>query len=147
MMNALANLKLVAVKRSTPQSPAQQRRTKLCKKLHEQMQLATAQAEGRVYAPAKFKTVTDAETGVKRSIESVKKVKQWWWTDGDGKLNLSVRYGAKVLELAKGKNAIEIASAAELVPTLTVIKQAVEDGSLDAQIEAASNKLRSGFKK
>jgi hypothetical protein len=52
-----------------------------------------------------------------------------------------------VLELAKGKNAIEIASAAELVPTLTVIKQAVEDGSLDAQIEAASNKLRSGFKK
>jgi len=146
-MNALANLKLVAVKRSTPQSPAQQRRTKLCKKLHEQMQLATAQAEGRVYAPAKFKTVTDAETGVKRSIESVKKVKQWWWTDGDGKLNLSVRYGAKVLELAKGKNAIEIASAAELVPTLTVIKQAVEDGSLDAQIEAASNKLRSGFKK
>jgi len=146
-MNALANLKLVASKRSTPQSPAQQRRTKLCKKLHEQMQLAAAQAEGRVYAPAKFKTVTDIETGAKRSIETVKKVKQWWWTDGDGKLNLSVRYGAKVLELAKGKNAIEIASASELVPTLTVIKQAVEDGSLDAQIEAASNKLRSGFKK
>ena len=146
-MNALANLKLVVAKRSTTQSPAQQRRSKLCKKLHEQMQLATAQAEGRVYAPAKFKTVTDTETGAKRSIETVKKVKQWWWTDGDGKLNLSVRYGAKVLELAKGKNAIEIASAAELVPTLTVIKQAVEDGSLDAQIEAASNKLRSGFKK
>ena len=100
-----------------------------------------------MYAPAKFKTVTDTETGAKRSIETVKKVKQWWWTDGDGKLNLSVRYGAKVLELAKGKNAIEIASAAELVPTLAVIKQAVEDGSLDAQIEAASNKLRSGFKK
>jgi hypothetical protein len=146
-MNALANLKLVAAKRGTSQSPAQQRRTKLCKKLHEQMQLATAQAEGRVYAPAKFKTVTDSETGAKRSIETVKKVKQWWWTDGDGKLNLSVRYGAKVLELAKGKNAIEIASVGELVPTLTVIKQAVEDGSLDAQIEAASNKLRSGFKK
>ena len=146
-MNALANLKLVAAKRSTPQSPAQQRRTKLCKKLHEQMQLATAQAEGRVYAPAKFKTVTDAETGAKRSIETIKKVKQWWWTDSDGKVNLSVRYGAKVLELAKGKNAIEIASADELVPTLSLIKQAVEDGSLDAQIEAASNKLRSGFKK
>ncbi len=146
-MNALANLKLVAAKRSTTQSPTQQRRSKLCKKLHEQMQLAAAQAEGRVFAPAKFKTVTDAETGAKRSIETVKKIKQWWWTDGDGKLNLSVRYGAKVLELAKGKNAIEIASAAELVPTLTVIKQAVEDGSLDAQIEAASNKLRSGFKK
>lgn len=146
-MNALANLKLVAAKRNTTQSPAHQRRAKLCKKLHEQMQLASAQAEGRVYAPAKFKTVTDAETGAKRSIETVKKVKQWWWTDSDGKVNLSVRYGAKVLELAKGKNAIEIASADELVPTLTLIKQAVEDGSLDAQIEAASNKLRSGFKK
>jgi hypothetical protein len=30
---------------------------------------------------------------------------------------------------------------------LEIVKQAVEDGGLDAQIDAVSNKLRSGFKK
>jgi hypothetical protein len=42
---------------------------------------------------------------------------------------------------------VEIATAAELVPTLELIKQAVEAGELDAQIEAAALKLREGFVK
>lgn len=146
-MTALANLKLVVAKRATAQSPTQQRRNKLIAKLFEQMQLARAQAEGRVYAPPKFKTVKNAETGERRNIETVKRVKQWWWTTADNKLNLSIRYGAKVIEISKGKNAIELSSIDELLPTLEVVKQAVEEGSLDAQIDAVSNKLRSGFKK
>jgi TRAP-type mannitol/chloroaromatic compound transport system substrate-binding protein len=51
------------------------------------------------------------------------------------------------LELAKGKYAIEIASANELVPTLQIIKSAVENGELDSAIDYAANKLRSGFTK
>jgi hypothetical protein len=146
-MSALNNLKLVTAKRATTQTPTQLRRNKLCAKLFEQMQLAQAQSEGRVYAPTKFKTVKDAETGERRSIETSKKLKQWWWTAADGKLNLSIRYGAKVVEISKGKNAIELSGLKELVPTLELVKQAVTEGSLDAQIEAVSNKLRSGFKK
>jgi hypothetical protein len=38
-------------------------------------------------------------------------------------------------------------SMAELVPTLELIKQAVEAGELDAQIEVAALKLRDGFGK
>ena len=110
------------------------------------MELAKAQAEGRLFAPKKFKTVTDTASGERRSIETSKRIKQWWW-DANGKINLSVRYGAKVIELAKGKNAIELASAADLLPTLQLIKQAVDAGELDTQIEAVSNKLRSGFGK
>ena len=131
-MTALANLKFVVAKRAKAQTPTQ---------------LARAQAEGRVYAPTKFKSVKDAETGERRSIETAKKVKQWWWKTADGKLNLSIRYGAKVIEISKGKNAIELSSVDELLPTLEIVKQAVEEGSLDAQIDAVSNKLRSGFKK
>jgi hypothetical protein len=145
-MSILNGLKIVAAKRVANQSPAINRRNKLSAKLFEQIELAKAQSEGRLYAPAKFKTVTDAESGERRSIETVKRVKQWWWTAA-GKVNLSVRYGSKVIELAKGKNAIEVASVAELVPTLELIKQAVEAGELDAQIETASEKLRSGFGK
>ena len=40
-----------------------------------------------------------------------------------------------------------MAAVADLVPTLELIKQAVEAGELDAQIEAAAVKLRAGFVK
>src|SRR5436190_2111621 len=48
---------------------------------------------------------------------------------------LAVKYGANVLELAKGKSAIEVGSMAELVPTLETLKAAVDAGELDAQID------------
>jgi hypothetical protein len=49
--------------------------------------------------------------------------------------------------LAKGKFSVEVASPAELVPTLELIKTAVEAGELDAQLESASTTLRAGFGK
>ena len=64
-----------------------------------------------------------------------------------GKLNLAVRYGSKVLELAKGKNAIELTTGDELIAVLAKLKDAVLAGELDAQIEAASGALRAGFGK
>jgi len=53
----------------------------------------------------------------------------------DGKVNLVVRYGSKPLEFAKGKNAIELASEAEVADTLRKVRDAVELGELDAVIE------------
>ena len=41
---------------------------------------------------------------------------------------------------------LEVANAKVLIKTLETIKQAVEAGELDAQIDAASNTLRSGFR-
>ncbi len=58
---------------------------------------------------------------------------------------MSVRYGSKTLELAKGKNAIELASGDDLIAVLLKLKEAVLAGELDAQIEAASGALRAGF--
>jgi hypothetical protein len=52
-----------------------------------------------------------------------------------------------VLELAKGKNAIELASGDELIATLHALKTAALAGELDPQIEAASGALRAGFGK
>lgn len=65
----------------------------------------------------------------------------------NGKVCLSVKYGAKVLELAKGKGAVEVTSPEELINTLETIKAAVEAGELDGQIEAASQSLSAGFQK
>ncbi len=145
MATALASLKFTSAKKPSQQSPVQLRRNKLVTKIAEQIALATAQAEGRVYAPVRFKTVTD-EHGERRSIEATKRVKQWWWAADSGKLALTVRYGSKTLELGgKGKNAIEIASAAQLVPTLELLKECAENGEMDAAIEAAGSALRAGF--
>jgi hypothetical protein len=111
------------------------------------VELAKAQQAGSQFTATKFRTIIDKETGLRKSVEVSKRVKCWWFTAENGKLALSVRYGARLLELAKGKFAVEVASDKELVPTLEVIKAAVLDGQLDTAIDAASNKLRAGFAK
>ena len=58
---------------------------------------------------------------------------------------LQVRYGTRVLELAKGKNSIEVGSGAELLTVLETVKKSVEQGELDTQIEAASAAVRERF--
>ena len=146
-MTFIAKLKLVASKRERNLSPILVRRNKLAAKIEEQLQLATAQKEGRLYAPKKLKMVTNADTGERRSIETTKRVKEWFWTADSGKINFSVRYGSKVIELAKGKNAVEVANTDELIGTLSLIKEAVTAGELDEAINTASDKLRSGFAK
>ena len=94
-----------------------------------------------------LRSYQDMETGCRKQMETTKRVKQWLFTADNGKLTMNVRYGARVIELAKGKSSIEIGGIDQIVPTLELIKQAVEAGELDAQIEAAANKLREGFHK
>jgi len=146
-MSALAGLKLVAAKRSAQAAPAVQRRTKLLKKIAEQIALAKARAEGRQYTATRTRNVKDPETGVTKAVEMPKRVREWWWTAENGKTVLALRYGAKAVELAKGKSAVEVSNNNELIAALDMLKRAVEAGELDAQIETVSGALRAGFKK
>jgi hypothetical protein len=146
-MATLSTLKLSAAVKPTSVPAIQLRRNKLVKRLWEQCELAKAQQTGTLFAPTKLRSVVEHYTGIRRQIETSKRIKQWWFTSDSGKLALSVRYGSRLLELAKGKFAVELASEKELVPTLEVIKAAVLNGELDAAIDAASNKLRDGFGK
>ncbi len=145
-MTFIAKLKLVASKRERNLSPIVVRRNKLASKIEEQLQLATAQKEGRLYAPKRIKNVTN-DAGERVAIETTKRVKEWFWTTPANKINLSVRYGSKTLELAKGKNAIELSTGDELLATLSSLKDAVIAGELDEAITNASDKLRAGFSK
>ncbi len=63
------------------------------------------------------------------------------------KIFLAIRYGAKQIDIAKGKNAVEVANLEQVVVALEKIKQAVDLGELDEQIELASGELKAGFKK
>jgi hypothetical protein len=93
------------------------------------------------------KFVTDQESGVRKPVEVSRRVKPWWFSAANGKIALSLKYGAKTLEIVKGKNAVETADMDDLIATLEVIKAAVNAGELDTQIEQASSTLRAGFKK
>jgi hypothetical protein len=145
-MSFISKLKLVTSKRERNLSPIIVRRNKLAVKIEEQLQLANAQKEGRLYAPKRIKTVTN-DAGERVAIETTKRVKEWFWTTPANKINLSVRYGSKTLELAKGKNAIELSTGDELLSTLSMLKDAVIAGELDEAITNASEKLRQGFTK
>ena len=146
-MANLATLKLSAAVEPTHMPAVQVRRNKLARRLWEQAELAKAQQAGTQFTTTKFRTVVEKDTGLRKQVEVNKRVKQWWFTTDSGKLALSVRYGARLLELAKGKFAVELASEKELVPTLEIIKAAVLAGELDAAMEIASAKLRNGFEK
>jgi len=146
-MSALAGLKLVAAKRNPNVAPVLQRRTKLLKKIAEQIELAKARKERRQYAPTRMRNVKDAETGVTRAVEMPKRVREWWWIAENGKTCLALRYGTKAVELAKGKTAVEVGTGDELIAALEVLERAVEAGELDSQIETASATLRAGFKR
>ena len=146
-MSALNTLKLTATKKPTQVPSVVQRRTKLAKRLWEQIELAKAEQNGTKFSAPKFRSYTDKESGVRKQIETNKRLKSWVFVGDNGKLAIAVRYGAKILELAKGKYAIEVASTNDVVPTLQIIKTAVEAGELDVAIENASLKLREGFAK
>ncbi|MDH4392668.1 MAG: hypothetical protein QE285_14755 [Aquabacterium sp.] len=145
-MSTLNSLKLTAAKKPTQHTPAEQRRNKLILRLNEQVALATALADGKEFHSPRVRTVTDKATGTSTKVVGNKRVKAWWFTADNGKLALCIKYGAKVLELGKGKFAVEVATEKELVATLEIIKSAVLAGELDAAINSAAGKLRDGFK-
>jgi hypothetical protein len=140
-------LKLVQAKREKGNSPQHARRQKLSTKLAEQIQLAKAQQSGAEFSPVRVRTIKDEATGQSRKVEVPKKIKPWWWTDDTGKLCITVRYGARTLEIVEGKNAIETDSIADVITSLQVIRTAVDSGELDKRIDAVMGQVKAGFAK
>ena len=146
-MSGLSALKLVQSKREKGTSPQHARRQKLSTKLAEQIQLAKAQQSGTDFSPVRVRTVKDEVTGQNRKVEVPKNLKPWWWTDDKGKLCITVRYGARTLEIVEGKNAIETDSIADVITSLQVIRTAVDAGELDNRIDAVMGQVKAGFAK
>ena len=146
-MSGLSALKLVTSKRQLGNSPQFARRQKLSTKLDEQIQLAKAQQSGDQFSPIKIRTIKDEVTGEIRKVEVPKKLKPWWWADEKGKLCITVRYGARTLEIVEGKNAIETDSIADVITSLQVSRTAVDSGELDKRIDAVMGQVKAGFAK
>ena len=129
-MSSLNTLKVVELVKETNSNPALNRRKKLAKKIDEQIRVAT----DATYQPTVVKWIKTDEGDKK--VEQPKRLKRWWHTNSEGKTILTIRYGSKSLELQKGKCAIELASEDDIASTLELVKSAVLNGELDAQIES-----------
>ncbi len=137
-MGHLNTLALTTLKARAPKTIPEQRRIKICKQLEEQLAMASAEAEGRPYTA--MKTVWRKEPdGSRVRIERPKRVKPWWWQDGAA-ISMTVRYGARPLELAKGgKRAISVPDMSALLKAITTVISAAQDGELDDAISAVVN--------
>jgi hypothetical protein len=146
-MSALNTLKFVSAKKPTQLAPIEIRRRKLSSKLWSQIQLANALNNGESYTEKKFRTLKDRQTGETRSVEVLKRIRQMWFVSENGKVCVQIKYGSKILEFSKGKNAIEVSSGEELITALNTLKTAVESGELDSQLNLAADSVKEKFKK
>jgi hypothetical protein len=85
----------------------------------------------------KLKRVRDAVTGERTTQSVPKRVSPWWWKGVHGRFCLAIRYGSKVVEVVKGRNASEASDHSELIEALESVRLAVADGELDLQIESS----------
>lgn len=143
----LATLKLTAARKSRALPDVVRRRNKLLAKLTEQRELAAALEQGNQYAPKRLRTLRDVNTGARMVKEVAVRIKPWFRTGERGETLLSINYGSRQIEIAKGKTAIDVGDARNLVNVLDTVISAIKNGELDPQIESASVKLREGFKK
>jgi len=126
-----------------------QRRNKLINALHDQLELelARAESEGREYLKSRRRHVKNPVTGEYAEAMVSRKPRAWYLTADDGKLYICLRYGTRVLELAKGKSAIEVGEKKQLVPVIEALKQAVAAGEVDQQLTTAGAEVSSRFAK
>ena len=147
-MSIVTNLKLITATKNVSSSPVVQRRNKLLAKVQEQLDMCEAKRNQLPYAPKRLKTVVNKETGERTTVETIKRVKEWFWITEDSKINLAVKYGAKTLPLnKKGANAIELMNGTALIGTLHKLKEAVIAGEFDDAISEVSDATRKAFKK
>lgn len=129
-MSFITQVKLAEFKSGAPKNPVFNRRQTLVLKIDDQIKLAKDQT----YQPSKMVWKED-EAGAAYKVEQPKRIKRWWVEQIDGTVLLTVRYGAKPLEFAKGKNAVHLPNKDDVEPTLIKLKAAVEAGELDDLLE------------
>ena len=122
-MELLKKMKLVKYERTGEIDPVLQRRSKLMIKIDEQINLIT---NPKTELAENF-VVKDAD-GKDKQVNVEKRVLRWWQIGMNGKIKLTVRYGSRPLQFAKGFDAIEVADTNEVVDVLEKFREATERG-------------------
>ncbi|NTE54214.1 hypothetical protein G6M78_03895 [Agrobacterium tumefaciens] len=137
-MSHLKALKLTsAVPVRATVDPVQRSREKMIAALAEQRQMVEAKIAGQAFTPTHIVRKKNAE-GIRVEVEAPKRVRQGWFTDGNGKVFFALRCAGKTIEFAKDKNAVEIGELSALPKIIDTLVEAVRAGELDAQLATAA---------
>jgi hypothetical protein len=134
----LADVKLVSAVRPTFQDPVALKRSKFISSVYEQLEIANLLMKGEQIPFTSFHDPV--------SLKRPRKVSPWLWTDKDGKYLMTIKYGSKVIELAKGKSAVQAETLDQIIEVLKSLKQATAKGELDLLLTQAGELIRKRFK-
>jgi hypothetical protein len=137
-MIQLSDVKLVSAVRPTFQDPVTLKRTKFISRVSEQLEIANNLMTGEQIPFTSFHDPV--------SLKRPRKVSPWWWIDKEGKYLMAIKYGSKVIELAKGKSAVQAETLEQIIEVLKSLKQATSNGELDVLLTQAGELIRKRFK-
>lgn len=69
----------------------------------------------------------------------------WAWNDETGNVFLSIKYGQHLIEMQKGKSAIQCSNLEDVRNALQEVRKMVMNGDLDLQLEEVSQLVRRRF--
>ena len=130
IMNLLKELNLTPVKKTTGRNPIVLRRESLIKGIDKQLSICESLLTDNEYA---------------RDHQTDRKITAWLWLDDSGNYYLSINYGKQPLELSKGKYSIVCDSIGVVRSSLSLIKDSVQKGGFDTQLDKRSKVIRSNF--
>ena len=130
-MKLLKELNLTPVKKTVGRNPIVQRRESLIKGIDKQLSICES-------------LLTDNEFA--RDHHCGRKIPSWFWLDDSGQYYLSINYGKQPMELSKGKFSIICESIESVQSSLNLVKESVQMGDFDKQLEKRSKVIRSNFK-
>ena len=130
-MKLLKELNLTPVKKTVGRNPIVQRRESLIKGIDKQLSICES-------------IISDNEFA--RDHHSGRKIPSWFWLDDSGQYYLSINYGKQPLELSKGKFSIICDSIESVQSSLNLVRESVQMGDFDKQLEKRSKVIRSNFK-
>ena len=145
-MGVLDKLKIVALAPKVKRSVEQDRRVKLVEQLTEQLKIVEAALGGTAYQRSKTVWITD-DVGNRSKAQRSVKLRQWWTVGTNGAVQFGLRYGAVPLEVKAGMSAIEVSKLADIPLLIKALVQAVDQGELDAAIDAVTAARKSKGKR
>jgi hypothetical protein len=146
MMGVLDKLKIVALAPKVKRSVEQDRRVKLVEQLTEQLKIVEAALGGAAYQRSKAVWITD-DAGNRSKAQRPVKLRQWWTVGANGAVQFGLRYGAVPLEVKAGMSAVEVTKLADVPLLIKALVQAVDQGELDAAIDAVTTARKSKAKR
>ena len=109
--------------------------------INQQIALATAEQEGRIFSIEKTRYTKDAN-GVPLKQRIAATPRRHFW-QAEGEWLVEVRYGNIIVELSPGHPSVAAGSSlADVITTLNTVKAAVEAGEADEAVAVAAGKAR-----